>query len=133
MQEIETLNRTATEQQKAYWAEICQNVKNKKITMNQAYKYAQKGYSSADGNSIDGFIGSFQLWIDTAVHNGWVENGLNIVDGVKTQAESGVPLFSDQPITPEDNKPKVNIYLGIAIATVLIIGVVYYYKKQKEN
>ena len=133
MQEIEALNRTATEPQKAYWKELCHNVKDKKLTMNQAYKYAQKGYASADGNGIDGFVGSFQLWIDTAVHNGWVENGLNIAEGIKTQAESGVPLFSDQPAPAPDNNPKVNMYVGIALAVVVIGVVVYYYKKQKEG
>lgn len=117
-----------TYDQMYYFYGLCQKVHANEMTMNQAYKSAQ-GYQNMEGDG--GFKGSFNMWLQTAIDQGWAAQGSQIATGAKQNySESGSILGNPSP----DGKPKNNTFLwGVIITSVVVSGFLIYKHYKKTN
>ena len=137
---VATMNMKYSHDQLSYFKALCDGVNRNELTMNQAYKNAKAGFSNADGDTEDpkssektkgGFMGSFNLWVQHAVDQGWIQQGAQIYTGAKSNLEETGSIIKK----PEDTKKK-NV-VGTVIAFTVIaaaIGFTAYviYKNKKK-
>jgi hypothetical protein len=132
-----------TEEQKAFFEALLGEVKEKRLTMNQAYNKACGGYLSFNGEGDEKpkgqFKGTFNLWLDNAIKNGWISQANTIVEGAKDKFGNDAKQIQHQDevdarMEKDFKAPKKNTYIGIGIA-IAIIGItayVIYKNKQKD-
>lgn len=136
--QVEGTRPVYTPEENKYFKELCAMVKAKQLTMNQAYKNACGGYPyvNADGDQTTkgGFKGSFQLWVDHAVNNGWVQESLQIVNGIRTNYGPEAQLQAQVDAENERNfrNPRTGLYIGIAVVAIAAIAVVVMNKKENS-
>lgn len=127
-----SIENTQLDPQTAYFAELCHLVNTKQLTMNQAYNKAKEGWSNGDGEGISGFGGSFQAWLDYAINQGWIQDGLVINDGIKENYGNQTSLTTE--VKDPENKGSNRAYIimgGILIAVT--IGIILWNKSQKKE
>lgn len=103
---------TYSDKQIFRFRKLCERVKNREITANQAYKYSQ---IDGDGDDDKGFKGSLKEWIVLAQDKGWLD--------VPEQNNTG----QLKPPAREEEKKETNylmpILIGAGVAIVLIYAI----------
>lgn len=133
---VATMNMKYSDSQMNYFKALCDGVNKGDLSMNQAYKNAKAGFSNAEGDQPSdktpgGFMGSFNLWVQNAVDQGWIQQGAQIFSGAKSNLEETGSIIK----SPEDTRRK-NV-VGTVIAFTVIaaaIGFTAYviYKNKKK-
>jgi hypothetical protein len=108
-----------SDKQRFRFEKLCQRVKRREITANQAYKYSQ-----VDGEEEDnkGFKGSLKEWITLAQQNEW----LNTPEQAVTNTEGLKPPAKEE----KETNYLMPILIGAGVAIVLIYAIKKFSKKE---
>lgn len=124
---ITEMNGGHTPEQMNYFKSLCQRVNAGELSMNQAYRKAKMGDFSnfndePSENKQGAFVGSFNLWVQNAVENDWVEQGTAAYKEIKEKEVI-------------DTKPRfsTNQKIGFTVALIGVAFIAFAIYRHKNN
>lgn len=130
---VATMNAKYSTEQLNYFKQLCDSVNREELTMNQAFKQA-KGYSNLEGDTTDkpngGFMGSFNLWVQNAVDNGWIQQGAQVWQGAKNNLETTGSILKKTESERKNMLGTVIAFTVIAAAIGFSAYIIYKNKKK---
>jgi len=114
-----------TRSQNIRYYNLIEAVKNGKITMNQSFNEAKKGFLNANGDSENGFGGNFKDWITHAQNEGWIDQALGTISTILSQRRPPQSSYTPPPPPPKNNTNTILIAGGIFVVAVVGIAVIY--------
>lgn len=126
-----------TPEQNAHFKNLCDLVRENKMSMNEAYQNAC-GYKNADGEETEkpkgGFVGSFKLWVQNAVDNKWVEQGATIMTGIQDKFSPQAVEDKIAEIERQERNKKMIVNVGLVVGIVaLTVTAIILIKKHKQE
>ena len=119
-----------TVEQQIRFRNLVEAVNEGKLTMNRAYKEAQKPFSNANGDSEEGFGGGFKDWITHAKDEGWIDQAFSVLGGIIGNRN---PPAAAPPPAPVKTESATNPLIWVGLGAVVIVGGIVLYKLSKAK
>ena len=119
-----------TVEQQIRFRNLCEAVNENKISMNRAYKEAQKPFLNANGDEEAGFGSGFKDWVTHAQDEGWIDQAFSVLGGIIGNRNPPPPP-PPPPAPPKSAASSPLLWVGIG--AVVIVGGIALYKLSKAK